>query len=158
MSRLADRARDCAALTPPDLARRDTSPALFLIPSESLPYARHNLNLSLPLTLPFSSLYLSLLSPPSLVPPLPRVRLFTRHSLAASLMSVLSRGPPFHTAALTITSITSNYLAVFPLPRPIAGIHLAAGIICVSDGCHRAPNTSTTTTTPTQRRGRRRGG
>lgn len=37
------------------------------------------------------------------------------HALAAPLMSVLSRGPPFHTAALTIVSITSNYLAVFPL-------------------------------------------
>ena len=30
-------------------------------------------------------------------------------------MSVLSCGPPFHTAAFTITNITSNYLAVFPL-------------------------------------------
>lgn len=114
----------------------------------TLIFAAFNLAILLPLSLPPF--------PPSLVPPLPRVRLFTRHSLAASLMSVLSRGPPFHTAALTITSITSNYLAVFPLPRPIAGIHLAAGIICVSDGCHRAPDT--TTTTPTQRRGRRRGG
>lgn len=50
-------------------------------------------------------------------------------------MSVLSRRPPFHTAALTITSITRNYLAVFPLPRPIGGAHLGAGIICVSAGC-----------------------
>lgn len=41
--------------------------------------------------------------------------LFIQHSLAASLMSVLSCGPPFHTAAFTIMSITSNYLAVFPL-------------------------------------------
>lgn len=43
------------------------------------------------------------------------MHLFIRRSLAAPLMSVLSCGPPFHTAALTITSIASNYLAVFPL-------------------------------------------
>lgn len=30
-------------------------------------------------------------------------------------MSVLSCGPPFHTAAFTIMSITRNYLTVFPL-------------------------------------------
>lgn len=91
--------------------------------------------ISLPLTLPFS---------PSISPSFPLLfhlspRLFTQHSLAASLMSVLSCGPPFHTAAFTITSITSNYLAVFPLlalsPAFISPLELYA----VSDGCHRTP-------------------
>lgn len=45
-------------------------------------------------------------------------------------MSVLSCGPPFHTAAFTITSITSNYLAVFPLlalsPAFISALELYA--------------------------------
>lgn len=75
---------------------------------------------SLPLTLPLfpSSSSISPSLPPSF--PLscsisPSVCLPSTLSLA-SLMSVLSCGPPFHTAALTITSITRNYLAVFPLP------------------------------------------
>lgn len=67
--------------------------------------------ISLPLTLPFSS---SISPSFALLFPLSQ-RLFIQHSLAASLMSVLSCGPPFHTAAFTITSITRNYLAVFPL-------------------------------------------
>lgn len=86
--------------------------------SESRPYARHNLNLtafnlaappnppSPPPPIAPSFPLLSRLSPPFVYAALP---------LAAALMSVLSCGPPFHTAALTITSITSNYLAVFPL-------------------------------------------
>ncbi len=82
--------------------------------------------ISLPLTLPFSS---------SISPSFPllfhlSLRLFIQHSLAASLMSVLSCGPPFHTAAFTIMSITSNYLAVFPLlalsPAFISALELYA--------------------------------
>lgn len=91
---------------------------LFTPLSESRPYARHNLNLtafnlaappnppSPPPPIAPSFHLLSRLSPPFVYAALP---------LAAALMSVLSCGPPFHTAALTITSITSNYLAVFPL-------------------------------------------
>lgn len=67
--------------------------------------------ISLPVTLPCSS---------SVSPSFPLLfhlflRLFIQHSLAASLMSVLSCGPPFHSAAFTIMSITCNYLTVFPL-------------------------------------------
>lgn len=81
--------------------------------------------ISLPLPLPFSSISPSF-------PPLFHLslRLFIQHSLAASLMSVLSCGPPFHTAASTITSITRNYLAVFPLlalsPAFISALELYA--------------------------------
>lgn len=54
-------------------------------------------------------------------------------------MSVLSAGTPFHAAALTITSIASNYLAVFPLRRyrPHSS---RPGIISVSLGRCHAPS------------------
>lgn len=68
--------------------------------------------ISMPLTLLSPLFYLPLLH---LSCSIASPHLFIQHSLAASLMSVLSCGPPFHTAAFTIMSITSNYLAVFPL-------------------------------------------
>lgn len=54
-------------------------------------------------------------------------------------MSVLSAGPPFHAAALTITSIASNYLAVFP-PRRYRPHSSRPGIISVSLGRCHAPS------------------
>lgn len=104
----------CSVLTPPlDLA--DASWffwGFFLFKYHLNLFTMRAITLiSLPLTLPFSS---SISPSFALLFPLSQ-RLFIQHSLAASLMSVLSCGPPFHTAAFTITSITRNYLAVFPL-------------------------------------------
>lgn len=106
--------------------------------------------ISLPLTLPFSL---------SISPSFPllfrlSLRLFIQHSLAASLMSVLSCGPPFHTAAFTITSITSNYLAVFPLlalsPAFISELELYAFQMGAAALLHSPP------LLPEERRKRRR--
>lgn len=54
-------------------------------------------------------------------------------------MSVLSAGPPFHATTLTITSIASNYLAVFP-PRRYRPHSSRPGIITVSLGRCHAPS------------------
>lgn len=89
---------------------------------------------------------LSRLSPPFVYAALP---------LAAALMSVLSCGPPFHTATLTITSITSNYLAVFPLlalsPPFISPLELYAFQMGATTLPPPSPHTFTSTTTPPPR-------
>lgn len=92
--------------------------------------------ISLPLTLPFSS---SISPSFALLFPLSQ-RLFIQHSLAASLMSVLSCGPPFHTAAFTITSITRNYLAVFPLLALSAAFISALELYAFQLGAAAPPN------------------